>query len=260
MQDVIAGRLVVLMLYAERLLHRKMVGAPGTDGRRRLGTQHEALRQLFVAILVTESAVIDSRNIQLGRETVGKHAIDLIHATCDRTRRVLPVTDGLKESRRLVTIGSALGRNLIADAPHDYGRRIPERMEHADHVTLGPLVEITMIAIPAFGIVPLVERLHHHHETHFITETYEFRSRRIVRRPYRIATHVLQHCQLMPQRRYAHGRAEWTEVVMIADALEFPVLAVQVKALLRNELDRTDAETITSYSTFNTSLLSFTKM
>ena len=47
---------------------------------------------------------------------------------------------------------------------------------------------------------------------------------------------------------------------MIADALEFPVLAVQVKALLRNELDRTDAETITSYSTFNTSLLSFTKM
>ena len=63
------------MLYAERLLHRKMVGAPGTDGRRRLGTQHETLRQLFVAILVTESAVIDSRNIQLGRETVGKHAI-----------------------------------------------------------------------------------------------------------------------------------------------------------------------------------------
>lgn len=123
---VIAGRLVVLMLYAERLLHRKMVGAPGTDGRRRLGTQHEALRQLPVAILVTESAVIDSRNIQLGRETVGKHAVDLIHATCDRTRRVLPVTDGLKESRRLVTIGSALGRNLIADAPHDYGRRIPD--------------------------------------------------------------------------------------------------------------------------------------
>lgn len=57
------------MLYAERLLHRKMVGTPGTDGRRRLGTQHETLRQLFVAILVTESAVIDSRNIQLGRKT-----------------------------------------------------------------------------------------------------------------------------------------------------------------------------------------------
>ena len=231
------------MLYAERLLHRKMVGAPGTDGRRRLGTQHEALRQLFVAILVTESAVIDSRDVQLGRETVGKHAVDLVHATCDRTRRVLPVADGLEESRRLVTIGSALGRNLIADAPHDYGRRIPERMEHAYHVTLGPLVEITVITILAFGIVPLVERLHHHHETHFVTKAYKLGSRRIVRRPDRIATHVLQHCQLMPQCRYAHGRAERTEVMMIADTLELPVLAVQIKALLRDELDRTDAET-----------------
>ena len=116
------------------------------------------------------------------------------------------MADGLEESRRLVTIGSALGRNLIADAPHDYGRRIPERMEHADHVTLGPLVEITMIAILAFGIVPLVERLHHHHETHLVTKTDKFGRRHIVRCADRITAHVLQHCQLMPQRRHAHGR------------------------------------------------------
>ena len=116
-------------------------------------------------------------------------------------------------------------------------------MQHAYHITLGPLVEITVITILAFGIVPLVERLHHHHETHFVTKTYELGSRCIVRSPHRIATHVLQHCQLMPQCRYAHGRSERTEVMVIADALEFPVLAVQVKALLRNKLDRTDAET-----------------
>ena len=47
----------------------------------------------------------------------------------------------------------------------------------------------------------------------------------------------------MPQCRYAHGRAERTEIMMIADTLELPVLAVQIKALLRNELDRTDTET-----------------
>ena len=111
---------MVRVHHAERLLHRKMICAPRTYGRRRLGTQHEALRQLFITILVTESAVIDPRDVQLGRKPVGKHAIDLVHSASDRPSRVLPVADGLKERCRLVSFGRALGRNLIAYAPHDH--------------------------------------------------------------------------------------------------------------------------------------------
>ena len=101
-------------------------------------------------------------------------------------------------------------------------------MEHAYHVTLCPLVEIAVIPVLAFRVIPLVERLHHHHETHLVTKTDKFGRRHIVRCADRITAHVLQHCQLMPQRRHAHGRTERPQVMMVADALELPVLAVQV--------------------------------
>ena len=62
----------------------------------------------------------------------------------------------------------ALLRNLVADAPHHHRRGIPERMKHIHHISFRPFVEEPVIAILALGVIPLVERLDHHHKAHLV--------------------------------------------------------------------------------------------
>ena len=126
------------------------------------------MRQHLIALLVAESTVVYAGNIHKRGETVRKHAADLVHSTGDRSRRILTVADVLKEGGCLVAHRAALGRNLVADAPHHHRRGIPERMKHIHHISFRPFVEEPVIAILALGVIPLVERLDHHHKAHLV--------------------------------------------------------------------------------------------
>ena len=43
-------------------------------------------------------------------------------------------------------------------------------MQHVYHIAFRPLFEKSMVPVLTLGDVPLVERLNHHHESHFIAK------------------------------------------------------------------------------------------
>ena len=54
--------------------------------------------------------------------------------------------------------------------------------------------------------------------------------------------HILEHTDLITDSRLIHRRAQRSQIVMIADTLEKKLLSIQEKALVRNQLDRTNTK------------------
>ena len=76
-------------------------------------------------------------------------------------------------------------------------------VEHIDHIPFSPyapvsavLVEESVVAVFAFGDVPFVEILAHHHKAHFVAELDQFFCRHIVRGADGVAAHILENCEL----------------------------------------------------------------
>ena len=153
------------------------------------------------------------------------------------------MADVLEEFRHFVAFRLALGRDLVADAPHHDTRVVAVLMEHVHHVPFSPFIEKAVVAVGAFGYVPFVERLYHHHEAHLVTKAHKFRSRHVVGCADGIAAHILQKVELMPKGGNIDGGAERAEVMMVADALELAALTVEIESLFRYELYGADAET-----------------
>ena len=114
--------------------------------------------------------------------------------------------------------------------------------KHIDHIALGPLLEITVIAVFTFCDVPFVKRLYHHHEAHLVAKTHQFGCRHVVGGPDGITPHVLQQGQLMAEGGLIDGGSQRTEVVMIAHPLKLAALAIEKEALVRHNFHGPDAE------------------
>ncbi len=153
--------------------------------------------------------------------------------------------DVLQERELLEAVGTPLARHLVADAPHHHRGVRAEGTHHVDHVAFGPFVEEIAVAILALGAEgPVVERLDHEHQAHLVAELNQLRRRHIVTCAHRVGAHVLEHLQLMAERRFVDSGAERAEVVMVVDTLNLALDAVEVEAVGGAELYGADAEAL----------------
>ena len=194
--------------------------------------------------------IVQAGNIKSISKTITHGSCGKIDSTGADTGRILPVTYILKEMNHLVSTFSPLGRNLVTNTPHYHRRIIAPLMEHAQHITLSPghaldvrlLIKPSVIAILTLCHIPLVERLHHHHESHLITKANQIRIRHIVSRTDGITTHILEEGKLMTKSRNIYRCTQRSKVMVIAHTLKLGWLAVQIESLLRNKLHATDSE------------------
>ncbi len=91
-------------------------------------------------------------------------------------------------------------------------------------------------------MAPGVEGFIEDHEAHLVGEFEKFRCRRVVAGTDGIASHVAEHLQLPLQGADVDGGAQRAEVVMIADAIELEMLAVDEEAGVGVILEGADAE------------------
>ena len=115
-------------------------------------------------------------------------------------------------------------------------------MDHIDHILLRPVGEEAMVAVLAFGDIPFVEGLDHHHEAHLVAEFHELGRGHIVRGADGVAAHLLQERELVAQGGAVDRGAERAQVVVVAHALDLPQFSIQVESLLGDEIDGADTE------------------
>ena len=161
---------MIVILCISAFLYRKFIYATGTNGRRSFGTKHYILRQQFISFQITVCTIIKTGYINHCCKAILQNTGNLIHTASNRACRVFTMTDILQERSNFIAYRATLGRNFITDAPHHNTRIVAELMQHIYHIAFCPLVEIAVIAILTFGNIPFVERFHHHHKAHFITE------------------------------------------------------------------------------------------
>ena len=149
---------------------REFINSARTDRRRGLRTQHQIMRQTFISLQVTMSPIIQPRNIQHGSKSIIQDTTHLVHPAGYRTGRVFTVTYILQKLGYLITFGTTLSGNFISYAPHNHTRIITVMAKHIDHIFFCPFIKETMVSIRAFCNIPLIKRLKHHHETHFVTQ------------------------------------------------------------------------------------------
>src|SRR5215210_5912994 len=99
-----------------------------------------------------------------------------------------------------------------------------------------------MIVVLLLAALPAIERLVHHHYAHAVAQFQQFGRGRIMARANGVDAHLFQHLDLSLKSAPAQGRAEWAKVVMIADAFDADVLAVEEESPFGVELDGTYAE------------------
>ena len=127
--------------------------------------------------------------------------------------------------------------NFVANRPHEYTRMISVAKDKVSEVALVPFVEESSIVVACLASAPHVETLVHNDESHRVAHVEEFGGRWIVRASYGIATHVFEHLQLTVEGVFVDGRSKTTEVVVVAHAIDFHVLAVKPESCLRVELE-----------------------
>src|SRR5690606_7568017 len=136
--------------------------------------------------------VIKSWNIEHARKTIFQHTAYLIHPTCYRASRIFPVANILQETRDLVSLRTTLRRHLITDTPHHDRWIITEMTDHIHHIPSGPVLEEPVVAVEALRDLPFIKRLDHHHQTQFITQLNQFRSRHVMCCADSVTAHILQ--------------------------------------------------------------------
>ena len=91
-------------------------------------------------------------------------------------------------------------------------------------------------------LAPGVERFIQDQEAHLVGEVEQFGRGRIVAGADGVAAHVAEHLELPLQGADIDGGAQGAEIVVVADAVEFEVLAVDEEAGVGVVLDGADAE------------------
>ena len=168
--------------------------------------------------------------------------IHTVHALCAGPRGVFAVHDVLHHPTKLCSLRRTLVGHLVADAPHHDRRVVAVMTHHIHQIAFHPLVVVLVITIGHFLGFPLIESLHHQQHPHLVAGLHQFRRRHVVRRTIGIAAHVLQHLQPVTDGLHVHRRAQRSQVVMIARAVENQFFPVQQEAFFGDDFNRTDAE------------------
>ena len=217
-------------------LDGEVIYAARTYRRGGLAAQNQTLRQLGVGIRILRHLIVEARDIEQGGKSVLYDRVVVVHTARYGARRVFAVADVAQPCRNLVSVGRPLRGDLVADAPHHNRGVVAEVVQHVDHVALGPLVEEAVVAVLAFGHVPLVEGLDHHHESHLVAQLDKLRVGHVVRGAYGVAPHILEQGELTSQRRPVHRGAQRAEVVVQTHAAELAHASVEEESLVGAQL------------------------
>ena len=99
-----------------------------------------------------------------------------------------------------------------------------------------------MIVVFCFFFHPHVERFIHHDETHLVAEVEKLGCGRVMGCTYAIASHFFQKLELTLQGAGIDRGAETAEIVVVANAQNLQMLAVQEKSLRAVECERSDSK------------------
>ncbi len=187
--------------------------------------------------------VIEAHCVQKGAEAV-VHRVGVAAGGRDITGRILAVGNG----RQFLSVGRipalALLGDFVADAPHDHRGVVAITADQGPRILLMPLVEqvIPAVVVARLGLTPGVEHLVQDHEAHAVGKVEQFRGRRVVAGAEGIAAHLPQQLELPLEGPHVDRRAQGAQVVMIADAVELEMLAVDQQPLVGVVLHGTHAE------------------
>ncbi len=137
--------------------------------------------------------------------------------------------------------------DLVACAPGDDRGVVAVRINHVLEVALMPGREFVGIALVprrvdivplpplVLGVLPLVECLVDDVEAERVAQPVEFGRMRVVRHAHSVAAHLLELQQPPQPHRRRHRRAERAGILVQANALQRPVLAVDEEPVIRIE-------------------------
>jgi hypothetical protein len=136
-----------------------------------------------------------------------------------------------RHGKRLRPAVTALqGAFLVGNAPDDDARMVPVAQEQA--------LELAHEFIRESEPPVLV----HHEHSHPVAQIEHLRRRRVMRHPICVDAHLLEFFQAELEQRVGKCNADAGMVLVIADAFEDDVLAVEEETLVLVELDRADSE------------------
>ena len=107
-----------------------------------------------------------------------------------------------------------------------------------------PSVVEKVVSVTALGCLPFVETFSHNHHPHLVAGFDQFGCRHIVRCTNGITAHVFEDTYLSADRCVVDCCSQWSQIVMVAYASKVCFHSVQVKAVVRTDLKRTDAESV----------------
>ena len=185
-------------------------------------------------------AIVEARYIH----GLGKAALQgifcPIHALGNRTGRVIQMTEVLQTFGNLHTLLTPLLRNLVTDAPHHDARMIAVVLYQIGDILIAPLLEELGVAVLAFRINPHIETLCHDHHTERVADFHLHGRRHVVGGTDGIATHLLHHLDLTDESCLVLCCAQWSEVVVQTDTLQFAGNAIELETIILGYGNSTD--------------------
>ena len=142
------------------------------------------------------------------------------------------MTDILQMFGYLHTLLAPLLRNLVTDAPHHDARMVAMVFHQIGDILVAPLLEELGVTVLALRINPHIEALCHHHHTEGITDFHLQGRRHVVSSTDGIAPHLLHHLDLTDESCLVLCCAQWTEVVVQANALNLSGDAIELETII----------------------------
>ena len=190
-------------------------------------------------------AIVETWHVACLPYTASHWSLALIQSLGHRTSTVETMDEVLHPQCIFKAYFIALIRNFVADRIHDVRCVVAVEQHEVGDVAFPPslaiavdmlgidLLEETGIAVLALRIDPHVERLCHHHHSHFIADVHLPWARCVVGSADSIAAYILEQGDLATESGLVESCSEWTKVVVQTNTLEFAYLTVELEALSR---------------------------
>ena len=153
----------------------------------------------------------------------------------------------LLQRKRICRHIRPLLQHLVADAPHDNARMIAVALHQVREVALVPFIKESGVVAIRFLASPHVETLVHDQDSHRIAHVEEFRSRRIMTASDGVHAHIAQDGKLAMHRILVYGSTQTAEIMMLADAIQLDIPAIEEKSLPGIKLHVTETGSCRGY-------------
>ena len=182
-------------------------------------------------------AIVESWHVHRLCKAGLQGALGAVHALGDRARGIQAVADVLQVARHVGAALHALLGYLVAYRPHHDARMVAVGQHEVLHILVAPLLEEAGVAVLALRIDPHVERFGHDHHAQRVAHLHLHLARHVVSRAYGVAAHVLENLYLAYECGLVDGGAQWSQVVVQADALELARHAVEPETAIGTDAD-----------------------